>query len=83
MLALEKASGERAVLLPLVWGHSKHLGLHLALSYIFHLSIFKILSMSIFFCVFLITYSYKSFSKKKKTRKKRNRNLWGVVEMTA
>lgn len=74
------------MLLPLVWGHSKHLGFCLALSYISHLSIFKILSMAIFLCVSFSLHTHANPSqKKKKVRKKKKKEKypWGVVEMTA
>lgn len=68
------------MLLPLVWGHSKHLGFCLALSYISRLSIFKILSMAIFLCVSfsLHTHANPSQKKKKKSGKKRKKKKKSV-----
>lgn len=75
------------MLLPLVWGHSKHLGFCLALSNISRLSIFKILSMAIFLCVSFSLHTHANPSQKKKKsqekKEKRKKNPWGVVEMTA
>lgn len=86
-LGLEQAAGGRAMLLPLVLGHSQHLGLCPALSCISPLPIFaQGIKIS---PVFLILSHWvfrqilpKAKGKKKGEKKQKERNAWGVVEMT-
>lgn len=84
-LVLEWASGGRATLLRLVLGHPQHLGFCLALSYISPLPIFaqdiKISPGFMILCRWVLIQILLK-AKEKKGEEKKERNSWGLLEMT-